>query len=45
MTDQERLDAIDEHVDKARNLSAGLKEDGRPEEPVGSSGSPSADNS
>lgn len=31
MTDQERLDAIDDYVDKARNLSAGLKEDGRPE--------------
>lgn len=32
MTDQERLDAIDEHDDAARNLSAGLKENGRPED-------------
>jgi len=33
MTDQERLDKIDDYIDKARNLSAGLKENGDPENP------------
>jgi len=33
VTDQERLDAIDDYIDKARNLSAGLKANGDPEKP------------
>jgi len=31
MTDQERLDKIDEHNEASTNLTAGLKADGRPE--------------
>jgi len=31
MTDQERLDAIDDYKDRTINLTAGLQENGRPE--------------
>jgi len=33
VTDQERLDAIDEHKEAATNLTAGLKRNGDPEKP------------